>query len=73
MENPQLLGKNLQSSKIPPGLTLIPPPQKKAISLVMILQTRTIYRRVADVEPNNLQEIDGKSRQWLWHNLLSSI
>jgi len=33
---------------------------------------RTLYRRVAGVEPNDAQVTDSKSVQWLWRNPPSS-
>jgi hypothetical protein len=35
-------------------------------------QGRTLYRRVAGVEPNDAQVTDSKSVDRLWRNLLSS-
>ena len=73
LESVQPLWRNLLSSKIPPGLALTPLPQKTAISWVLILHIRTLYRRVAGVEPNNLQKTESKSVKRLWSNQPSSI
>jgi len=36
-------------------------------------QRRTLYRRVAGVEPNDAQVTDSKSVERLWRNLPSSL
>ena len=54
------------------GTSYVPPQDKSAKSWVLMRQRRTLYRREADVEPNNLPQSELKYLQWLWRNLLSS-
>jgi len=63
---------NLQSSKIPPGCYLRPPPEKLAKSSVLMPQGRPLYRCVAGVGPNNLQQAESESVSQFWSNLPSS-
>ena len=48
--------RNLPSSRIPPVYYLGPPPGKSVKSWVLRSQRPILYRRVADIEPNKLQE-----------------
>jgi len=66
------LWSNLPSRYVPPACYLRPPPQKTAKSWVLMRQGRRLYRCVAGVEPNNLQQTNPESVKWLWSNLQSS-
>ena len=54
LEYLQRLWRNQQSSRIPPGYNMCPPPEKPAESWVLMRQGHTLYRREADIKPNNL-------------------
>jgi len=71
LESVKRLQSNLQSSKIPPACYLRPPSEKLAISWALMPQGRPLYRWVASVGPNNLQQTESKSVSRLWSNLPS--
>jgi len=72
LESVMRLWSNLPSSKFPPACYLSPPPEMSAKSWVLMPQRRPLYRCVAGVEPNNLQQTESESVQRLWSNPLSS-